>query len=146
MHTRAVELIALLDLVPHPEGGYYREIHRALHWVTPDDGRPRRRALTVIYFLLAEGQCSAWHRVASDEAWHFHEGDPLELRVASTRDDLAAAGVWRLGPKAVDVEPVRVVPAGHWQTARPLGAYSLVSCTVAPGFEFADFEMRDGLT
>jgi predicted cupin superfamily sugar epimerase len=140
MHPRVAELVATFDLVPHPEGGYFREIHRSVHRVLPDDGRPSRAALTVIYFLLAAGQQSAWHRVRSDETWHFHEGDPLELSVAPA--DSASAVVYRLGPAGAGGHPVRVVPAGYWQAARPTGSYAFVSCSVGPGFEFEDFEMR----
>lgn len=142
MHPRAEALVAALDLSPHPEGGWYREVHRSRNSVTPDDGRSARCALTVIYFLLAEGQTSRWHTVSSDETWHHHEGDVLELSVAASRD---ASDVVRLalGPVGAGVEPVRVVPAGQWQTARSTGAFTFVSCSVAPGFEFEDFEMAE---
>lgn len=144
MHTRAAELIRTLALQPHPEGGYFAQIYRSASTVTPDDGRGTRRALTTIYFLLVEGQTSAWHRVRSDEVWHFYEGDPLAL--TWTDVDGACEVTQTLGP--VDLAsagggqvPVAVVPAGCWQTARPLGAYTLVGCTVAPGFEYEDFEL-----
>jgi predicted cupin superfamily sugar epimerase len=97
-----------------------------------------RGALTTIYFLLAEGTYSAWHRVESDEVWHFYEGEPLELL---TRPDPAATpSVTRLDAE----NRVHVVPARQWQAARPLGAYTLVGCTVGPGFEFDDFELIPG--
>ena len=79
MDTRAAELIASLDLAPHPEGGFFRELYRSDSRVQPLDGRPERRALTTIYVLLPAGEVSRWHRVGSDEVWHFFEGDPLEL-------------------------------------------------------------------
>ena len=79
MHARAAELIAQLSLQPHPEGGYYREVFRSAGVVTPADGRGARAALTTIYFLLPAGAASRWHRVTSDEVWHFYEGDPIEL-------------------------------------------------------------------
>src|SRR5579862_1795835 len=79
LHPRAASLIAELGLLPHPEGGYYRELFRSGEPVRPADGRGDRAALTTIYFLLASGQHSRWHRVASDEAWHHYEGDALEL-------------------------------------------------------------------
>src|SRR5688500_8351376 len=142
MHPRASILISALGLLPHPEGGYFREIHRSPMTIHTNDGRADRAALTVIYFLLAAdgtGGGSRWHCVASDEAWHFHEGDPIELFVSDPT--LATIAVQRLGPWAVDTEPVRVVPAGSWQAARAVGAFALVSCTVAPGFEFNDFEL-----
>lgn len=136
---RAAELIESLGLQPHPEGGYFREIHRAAGSVIPADGRPARSALTVIYFLLTSGQVSRWHRVASDETWHFHEGDPLELFVMDAQFDEVTR--LTLGMLDGSAEPVLVVPAGQWQAARTSGAYTLVSCVVGPGFDFADFTM-----
>lgn len=137
--SRAAELIALLGLEPHPEGGFYREVFRSASRVALD-GRGERSALTTIYFLLPAGAQSRWHRVDSDEVWHFYEGDPLELL------ELDASGTTlarhRLGPIGEgNAAPVRTIPAGAWQAARPLGAYALVGCTVGPGFEFADFRM-----
>jgi predicted cupin superfamily sugar epimerase len=139
MHERAALLIDTLGLVPHREGGHFREIHRSPERVLPDDGRRSRSALTSIYFLLVAGEISRLHRVASDETWHFHEGDPLEILIASP--DFREVHSRRLGLLAEATEPVRVVPSGWWQAARPLGTYSLVSCSVGPGFEFEDFEM-----
>jgi len=139
MESRPDQLIAQLGLLPHPEGGHYREVFRSGAAVRPSDGRPERAALTAIFFLLASGEVSRWHRVGSDEVWHFYEGDPLDLLVADPdfRDVTRA----RLGPVGGDARPVRIVPSGHWQAARPLGAYTLVGCTVGPGFDFADFTM-----
>jgi predicted cupin superfamily sugar epimerase len=136
----AHEWIAALNLAPHPEGGYFREIYRSGSRVQPGDGRAIRAALTTIYFLLPAGDASRWHRVASDEVWHYYAGDPLEL---SMSDDATLGRVTstRLGPYDSRTEPVRIVPAGTWQSARSTGAYTLAGCTVAPGFEFADFEM-----
>lgn len=131
--------MAVLGLVPHPEGGYFREVHRSASLVhRPDSGTPRP-ALTAIYFLLAAGDMSRWHCVASDETWHFHEGEALELLTADP--GFAHVARQRLGPVGDDTRPVQVVPAGDWQAARSTGAYTLVSCTVAPGFEFADFAL-----
>ncbi len=137
--SRAAELIAALGLTPHPEGGHYRELHRSTSHVQPLDPRPLRPALTTIYFLLAEGEVSRWHRVASDEVWHHFEGAPLELVVA----DPAFTTVTHhtLGAVAEGRSPEHVVPAGDWQAARSTGAYSLVGCVVGPGFDFADFRM-----
>jgi predicted cupin superfamily sugar epimerase len=137
---RAGELIRTLGLEPHPEGGYYREIFRSSETVVPPDGRGARSALTTIYYLLAEGTASRWHRVSSDEVWHLYEGGPLELLeiddalTTLTRHRLAAIG---------DEEgaPVYTIPSGNWQAARSLGAYTLVGCTVGPGFDFTDFRM-----
>ena len=140
---RGANLIDALDLRPHPEGGYFREVHRSPARVQPADGRPARLALTTIYFLLVTGQVSRWHRVASDEVWHYYEGDPLELLVADAGFDVVSRR--RLGPVGNGIEPVRVVLAGEWQAARPAGRYTLVGCTVGPGFEFEDFQMLDAL-
>lgn len=131
MHERARELIDTLGLKPHPEGGWYRQVYKSdAHVVRQSDGAGRT-ALTTIYFLLVAGTHGAWHRVQSDEVWHFYEGDALELL---TRDL-----VTRLDAD----HRVHVIPANQWQAARPLGAYTLVGCTVGPGFEFDDFEMSD---
>lgn len=138
MHPRATELIQELDLAPHPEGGYFREIFRSAQQVQPLDPRPPRSALTTIYFLLISGQHSRWHRVLSDEVWHFYEGDPLDIFWIDSGKVLHRD---RLSSGARGAQPTCVVAAGCWQAARPLGAYSLVGCTVGPGFEFADFEM-----
>ena len=138
MHTRAKDLIRELDLKCHPEGGYFREVFRSRHNVQPLDQRPARRALTTIYFLLVKGQYGRWHRVASDEAWHFYEGDPMEIYWIDGRD---AVHQELLGPGTSNAHSMCVVPAGCWQAATPLGEYSLLGCTVAPGFEFQDFEM-----
>jgi uncharacterized protein len=142
MDPRAAELIAKLRLQPHPEGGHYREIWRSPLSVQPADERPVRSALTTIYFLLAAGQHSCWHRVSSDEVWHFYEGDPLELLVAPPSAENFAR--LQLGQFGTDCVPVYTVPAGWWQAARPLGGFALVGCTVGPGFDFADFSyLRD---
>ncbi len=139
MHARAIHLIETLSLVSHPEGGSFAVVYRSPHRVLPTDGRPPRAALTTILFLLAKGEISRWHRVASDEVWHYYEGDPLAL----TWIEVGSGRVRRhvLGPVGEHTGPVTVVPAGCWQTARPWGSYSLVGCTVAPGFEFDDFEL-----
>jgi predicted cupin superfamily sugar epimerase len=136
---RALELIRVLRLQPHPEGGHFREIHRSTLGVHPDDGRRARSALTLIYFLLDAHGHSRWHRVMSDETWNYVEGAPLEL----FRVDTAFSECERMlvGALADGAEPARVVPAGHWQAARTTGAYTLVSCAVGPGFDFADFTM-----
>jgi predicted cupin superfamily sugar epimerase len=133
MHARAAELITKLNLEPHPEGGYYREICRSAHLVTPADGRGPRAALTTIYFLLPAGIVSRWHRVAADEVWHLYEGGPLE--VLSIDPDCRLVSRHKLEAQA----PVCTVAAMHWQAARTLGDYALTGCTVGPGFDFADF-------
>lgn len=141
MNPRADLLIQQLGLAPHPEGGFYRESFRSTARVHAG-GRPSRSALTTIYFLLAAGSFSAWHRVRSDEVWHWYEGEPLELLLASP--DFSVVQRHGLGPVGSSTEPLITVPADWWQAARPLGEYALCGCTVAPGFEFADFSfLRD---
>jgi len=134
---RAAALIELLQLVPHPEGGHYREIFRANAGVQPDDGRARRSALTSIDFLLQAGEFSAWHRVSSDEAWHLLEGGPLRLWCLPP--SLERIVSIDLGAASATTAPRHIVPAGWWQAAEPLGEFAYVGATVGPGFEFADF-------
>lgn len=143
MHPRAVALVERLGLKPHPEGGYFREVFRSPHQVQPMDDRGTRSALTTIYFLLVEGECSRWHRVRSDEVWHYYEGDPLELYWIEQTGDTWHRCV--LGPVEEGSRPVAVVQAGCWQAARTMGAYTLIGCTVGPGFEYDDFEMMRDL-
>lgn len=129
----ADNIIRLLELEPHPEGGYFRETFR-------DPGEHGGRSVgTAIYFLLKEGEVSRWHRVDAAEIWHWYAGAPLELRVAS---DDGKASVHLLGNEFEQQQrPQAVAPKGQWQSARSLGAWTLVGCTVAPGFEFSGFEM-----
>lgn len=123
-----------LDLRPHPEGGHYRETFRAAR---PDGaGRPVSSA---IYYLLDAGETSEWHRVDADEIWHFYAGAPLVITISRDGHDASAH---HLGPDlAGGQNPQLVVPAGHWQSATSLGAWTLVGCTVAPAFDFAGFEL-----
>ena len=139
MHPRVATLIQALGLAPHPEGGHFREIHRSTVSVDPGDGRSHRSALTVIHFLLAEGELSRWHRVSSDELWQISEGGPLELLMTGTRGDQVERVL--LGTGSDPTSRLHVVPAGRWQAARSVGPYVLVTCTVGPGFDFADFEL-----
>jgi uncharacterized protein len=127
MNPRVQDLIRDLGLTPHPEGGFYHEVHRS---PASPGARP---ASTAIYFLLVHGQASRWHRVDAEEAWHHYDGGPLEL-LWEDGDDIVRAV---LGPD----RHVAVVPAGAWQAARPLGNYALLGCTVAPAFEFSEFSM-----
>ena len=137
LHPRAAELIGLLNLQAHPEGGHYAEVFRSLQTVQPDDARPLRPGLTSIDFLLAAGQFSAWHRVASDEVWHLLEGPALRLWLAPP--DCSAFTSVDLAPVAAHSAPRHVVPAGWWQAAEPIGDFAYVGATVGPGFDFADF-------
>ena len=139
MNDRAAHLISTLGLQPHPEGGHFREIFRSTANVQPQDGRGERSALTTIYFLLQAGEQSRLHRVTSDEVWHFYEGDALELLWAGP--GYIQVQQVRLGPVSPSMAPVAIVPAGCWQAARSTGAYTLVGCSVGPGFDFADFRM-----
>lgn len=131
----AEEIIHRLGLAPHPEGGHYRETFRDT--VLMPGGRA---ASTAIYYLLRAGEVSRWHRVDAAEVWHWYGGCALELLIAAG----GGAGIDRhvLGPDLTcGQRPQVVVPAGHWQSARSLGDFTLAGCTVAPGFEFAGFEM-----
>lgn len=124
----ADELIATLHLSPHPEGGAFIETFRDSRTV---DGRA---ASTAIYFLLRAGQRSHWHRVDTVEIWHFYAGAPLELGIGDRHVILGTN--FSAGER-----PQAIVPAGCWQAARTLGDWTLVGCTVAPGFDFAGFEL-----
>ena len=129
----AAEIIARLDLKPHPEGGHYRETFRDQG--ADADGRSRS---TAIYFLLARGERSHWHRVDAVEIWHYYAGAALTLRIADDNGERSVA----LGAGLFAGEvPQAVVPANAWQAAESKGDWTLVGCTVAPGFEFAKFEM-----
>lgn len=130
----AQDIARLLDLAPHPEGGFYRQTFRDAQ--TTEAGRA---ASTAIYYLLPEGQVSAWHRVDAAEIWHYYAGAPLELSISA---DGRRAAREILGPGlAAGQHPQLVVPAHQWQAAKSLGAWTLVGCTVAPGFEFSRFEL-----
>ncbi len=134
MSGEADDLIRLLEMRPHPEGGHYREAFRD----TQAGGRGRAHS-TAIYFLLKKGEISRWHRIDAAEVWHFYRGSPLELSIAPLR---GAAVTHVLGNDlAKGQRPQIVVPARGWQSAASTGAYTLVGCTVAPGFDFATFEL-----
>ena len=135
MRLTAEDVVRLLQLEPHPEGGWYRETFRDL---AGPDGRARS---TAIYYLLGEGQRSHWHRVTDAvEVWCFHAGDPLDLDIARPAGGRAQRLVLG-GDLGLGELPQAVVPTGWWQSATCLGDWSLVTCTVAPGFEFSSFEM-----
>ena len=137
LHPRAAELVRLLQLAPHPEGGHYREIFRSARAAPGSLAPAPRAALISIDFLLGEAEFSAWHRVRSDEVWHLLEGAPLRLwLLPPTLDRIDCVDLVAAAPTGA---PRHVVPADWWQAAEPLGAFSYVGATVAPGFEFADF-------
>src|SRR5258706_3736203 len=143
IHPDARKLIDILGLTLHPEGGFYRETFRSplrlrgLPWL---DAGAERSASTAIYFLLPAGSFSAFHRVMADEVWHHYDGDPIELHTLGGDDGHRA---FRLGRDlGAGERPQQVVPAGVYQAAAPVGdRYALCGCTVAPGFDFADFVM-----
>ncbi len=129
----AEEVVALLGMQPHPEGGHFVETFRDGH------GGAGRAHSTGIYFLLRAGEFSHWHKVDASEMWHWYAGAPLALHVS---EDGRTATTRRLGNDlAAGERPQAVVPPHAWQAAESLGAWTLVGCTVAPGFEFAGFEM-----
>lgn len=131
----AEDVIRILDLKPHPEGGHYRETFR------DERGDGARAASTAIYFLLAEGEVSHWHRVDAAELWHWHSGAPLMLSIAPEK---GPAVDHRIGPDlAAGERPQGIVPPGYWQSAKSLGSWTLVGCTVAPGFMFETFELAE---
>lgn len=130
----AGEIIRRLGLEPHPEGGHFRETFR-----DPRVCESGRSISSAIYYLLAFDDVSEWHRIDAVEVWHFYAGAPLVLTVSPNGHDAAA---YHLGPDiASGQRPQLVVPTGHWQSAVSLGAWTLVGCTVAPGFDFAGFEL-----
>ena len=140
---KARELVDQLSLLPHPEGGWYREIYRSRERVQTRRGL--RSALTTIHYLLEHEQLSRWHVVESAEIWHFHDGAPLDLfeYVPATRQlTRHVLGGVREGEGN---ENVVVIEAGVWQAARSRGEFSLVGCTVGPGFEFEDFRFVTAL-
>jgi predicted cupin superfamily sugar epimerase len=127
----ADDIIATLGLQPHPEGGHYRQT-----WVAENDGRPTG---TCIYFLLKAGERSHWHRVDATEIWLYHAGAPLVLSLAE--DEAGPAVDHLLTPDLAAGRPQIIVPQDHWQAARTTGDYTLVSCTVSPGFRFEGFTL-----
>ncbi|ADB41572.1 cupin domain-containing protein [Spirosoma linguale] len=143
----AAYYVQTYNMQPHPEGGYFAETYRAAETI-PQSALPERfggdRAFsTAIYFLLESHHVSALHRIASDEVWHFYAGGALEIFVITPIGDLS---VIRLGSNPAQGEVFQaVVPAGCWFGSKPATGvdFSLVGCTVAPGFDFADFEMAD---
>lgn len=127
------EIITHLSLNPHPEGGHYRQT-----WIASNEGRATG---TCIYFLLQKGERSLWHRVDATEIWLYHAGAPLILSMAET--EAGPAQDQLLTPDLTQGQPQLIVPENHWQAAQSTGDYTLVSCTVSPGFQFEGFDLRD---
>ncbi|MGR3598952.1 MAG: cupin domain-containing protein [Heliomarina sp.] len=129
----ADQIITRLNLSPHPEGGHYRQT-----WIAGNDGRPTG---TCIYFLLKSGEASHWHKVDATEIWLYHSGAPLVLSIAEKQTGPAIDHL--LTPDLTEGEPQLIVPEHHWQAARSTGDFTLVSCTVSPGFDFAGFTLAE---
>lgn len=130
----AADIVALLGLEPHPEGGYYKQTF-------VDDASGARPYSTAIYYLLEGGLAGRWHRVDSAEVWHYYAGAPLRLTISA---DAVTTREQMLGPDLADGQrPQVVIPRGLWQSAQSLGNWTLVGCTVAPGFQFEHFEMAE---
>jgi uncharacterized protein len=130
----ASDVIRLLDLKPHPEGGHFRETFRDARQI--EGGRA---ASTAIYFLLARGERSHWHRVDAVETWHWHGGAPLMLEISPAHGRIERVTLG--GNLSAGERPQAIVPAHAWQAAASLGDWTLCGCTVAPGFEFSGFEL-----
>jgi predicted cupin superfamily sugar epimerase len=138
-------LIEKFGLQPHPEGGFFRETFRGVDRVLREaQPQEKRSASTAIYYMLCDGAHSAWHRIKSDEVWHFYAGEPINIHVIDTAGDLRTH---QLGNALTHADAVfqAVVPAGQWFAAElcDQSMFALVGCTVAPGFEFSEFELAD---
>ncbi|MCF6170121.1 MAG: cupin domain-containing protein [Bacteroidales bacterium] len=146
MKNRAAgEWIEQLEMHRHPEGGYYKEVYRSPEQLAAE-ALPRRFAgarsfSTSIYYLLRQDELSRFHRISADETWHFYDGWPLELISIDPKGKLKRQQLG-LNPGS-GLFPQLTIPYGHWFAARPLGVFSLVGCTVSPGFDFADFELAE---
>ncbi|MEL6623541.1 MAG: cupin domain-containing protein [Pseudomonadota bacterium] len=136
--AKALDLIERFRLSPHPEGGHYRETFR------DGPGPDGRAKSTAILYLLQGGEVSHWHRVDAAEVWHFYAGGPMQIQVSDDGDEVSNNCLWHPDARLIgapEIVPQVVVPAGAWQSARTDAAWSLVGCTVAPGFSFEHFEM-----
>ena len=133
--------ISKLNLQPHPEGGYYKEVFRSSQYVRREENDSRKHACTSIYYLLEHADFSGFHRIMSDEIWYFHQGVPLNIHIITENGDYQLLELSDSQTGSLSL----VVPAGLWFAADIPGkqGYTLVSCAVAPGFEFAEFEMAD---
>lgn len=134
-------IIQKLGLLPHPEGGYYLETYRSDTQIEVAGFEGKRSAATSIYYLLESGDFSAWHRIKSDETWHFYSGDPIKVVEITPQGEHTET---LIGNQLAQGQlPQYTVKAGNWFGSRSTGAYSLVGCSVYPGFDFQDFEMAD---
>ncbi len=148
MHTEINQLVSKLGLEPHPEGGFYKETYRSSLSFAPTGFTAERAVSTCIYFMLTSGSFSAFHRIKSDEIWHFYRGAPIQLHIISANGSYRHV---RIGNDILNGEhPQFIVKAGDWFASEVVDpdSYALAGCTVAPGFDFADFEMaqRDALS
>ncbi|WP_395338185.1 cupin domain-containing protein [Ningiella sp. W23] len=141
MHPRIQALIGLFNLQPHPEGGYYSEEYRSEEQVASYVDSEKRASVSHIYFLLARGQVSRWHKVLHDEIWNVYEGDPLRILTLSTKDNSNRLADDIIGKQNTQgrEDYFKVITGGDYQAAESTGAYTFVGCSVAPGFEFRDF-------
>ena len=147
MNLIVQQLIQFYQLLPHPEGGYYKETYRSSEFIPlnslPERFTGERNFSTAIYFLLVENSFSAFHRIQSDECWHFYTGDSVDIHVLHPNGNYQLI---KLGNNIEIGEQYQaVVPAGAWFASKTNGNYSLVGCTVSPGFDFADFELANTL-
>ena len=139
MNQRVSDLVNLLEMEPHVGGGYIREIFRSTNVVHLPSNQEERWALTTIYYLLGAGEYDSWHRVDGDEVWHYHEGAKLELIwIEQGKEKYTRCLV---GEIEESCRPIAVVPGGCWQTARTTGEYTLVGCTMGPGFEYKGYKL-----
>jgi predicted cupin superfamily sugar epimerase len=139
MNPRVSELINLFDMEPHVGGGYIREVFRSTNLIHLPGNKKDRRALTTIYYLLGAGEYDCWHRVDADEVWHYHEGAPLDLLWVEKGEEKCNLNI--LGGIENGSKPIAVVPGGCWQMARTKGEYTLVGCTMGPGFEYECYQL-----
>ena len=139
MNSTVEKIVATLDLLPHPEGGFYKETYRSHIEESFEGFDGKRNVATGIYYLLEKGDFSAFHRIKSDETWHFYKGEALELFEIDLHGQVIQTMIGNDLEKGE--KPQYTVKAGHWFASRSTGKYSLVGCTVYPGFDFADFEM-----
>ncbi|MDS1268980.1 cupin domain-containing protein [Lipingzhangella sp. LS1_29] len=137
----------ILDMYPHPEGGWFRETWRTGTTLTPSGYSGSRATATAIHYLLGPGESSRWHRVRSDELWIFNRGGPLELSLGGDTSTPTAPTTMHLGPELEQGQQCQLlVPSQTWQSARPVSGECLVTCVVSPGFDFADFEVTANAT